>query len=140
MKILFKNEFQEIFLDTELGIFEEQFQTASEELFGDDYIREVSIFGEMIQKNQPEDSPYTNLIVNTLKGGPTMEPKVQEFMHTTLYPKIWDAGIRNKAYCLGEEIISKLSVELTADNNPTGKFKYKFFATREEGVDWLKSL
>ncbi|MEP1097142.1 MAG: hypothetical protein ABJG78_18655 [Cyclobacteriaceae bacterium] len=139
MKTLFKNNYQEILLHPELGIFEQRFLPASQDLFGDDYIREVSIFGETIQKNQSDENPYPNLIVNTLNGGPTMEPKVQEFMHAEFYPMIFDAGIRTKAYCLGDEILSKLSVELTAENDPNSKFKYKFFANLEEGMDWLRN-
>lgn len=138
MKSFFKNEYQEIFLHEEEGIFEERFTEASSEIFGDAYIREVSIFGDLIKENQPE-IPYHKLIINTLNGGPTMEPRVQEFMHSTLYPKLWGYGIRAKAYCLGAEIISKLSVELTAkgNTNKENEFSYKFCATLEEGITFL---
>ena len=140
MKTLLENEYQEILFHEDLGIFEERFKEASAHIFGKDYIREVSLFGKAIVDNQSKDKPHTKLIINTLAGGPTMEPQVQQFMHDEFYPMILEAGIKHKAYCLGPEVISKLSVELTADSDPKQQFNYRFFATFEEGVDWLKTI
>lgn len=140
MKILLETEYQEILFHDELGIFEERFKPASSEIFGKDYIQEVSLFGRAIVENQPEGQPHSKLIINTLAGGPTMESQVQQFMHEEFYPTILKAGIKHKAYCLGSEIVAKLSVELTADNDPRKQFNYRFFATLEEGIEWLKTI
>lgn len=135
---LLETEYQRILMYDDLRICEQRFKKASQLLFGDDYIREVSLFGDLIIKSQTPENPFYKLLVNTLDGGPTMEPRVQEFMHHDLYPKLVEAGITTKAYCLGHEIIAKLSIELTADNDPIKQFNYKFFATLEEGIEWLK--
>lgn len=136
---LLENDFQKVLFHDDLGICEQRFKPASEMLFGDNYIREVSLFGDTILKARKEENPFYKLIINTLAGGPTMEPKVQDFMHNDLYPKLVKAGITTKAYCLGEEIIAKLSVELTADNDPKKQFNYQFFSSLEDGIAWLKT-
>ncbi|MEO9485315.1 MAG: hypothetical protein ABJG47_17790 [Ekhidna sp.] len=140
MKTLLENEYQEILLHEDLGVFEERFKEASSHIFGEDYIREVSFFGKAIVENQSKEQPFSKLIINTLAGGPTMEPQVQQFMHEEFYPMILKAGIRHKAYCLGPEIIAKLSVELTVDNDPRQQFNYQFFATLEESMAWLQTI
>lgn len=140
MKTLLENRYQTILLYESEGIFEERFKKASSDINGKNYIREVSLFGKAISENQPEGQPYSKLIINTLAGGPTMEPHVQKFMHEEFYPILLEAGIRHKAYCLGPEIISKLSVELTASDDPRQQFNYQFFATLEAGIEWLTSF
>ena len=140
MKTLIETEYQEILFYEDQGIFEQRFKEASKYIFGEDYIREVSLFGRAMVENQTDNKSHSKLIINTLAGGPTMEPIVQQFMHKKFYPMLIETGIKHKAYCLGAEVISKLSVELTAENDPRQQFNYKFFATLEEGLDWLKTF
>lgn len=139
INVLYENEYQQVLSYPDEGIYEQRFKAASEVLFGEDYIREVKIFGEQIVATQNPESPFRKLVVNTLDGGPTMEPMVQEFMHAEFYPMLVEAGITTKAYCLGAEILSKISVELTAENDPRKQFNYKFFATLEEGLEWIRN-
>ena len=138
-EIIFENDFQQVVVYNELGIYEERFKAISAELFGDSYIREVTLFVDMVIAANEDGKSIQKLIISTIEGGPTMEPRVQDYMHEELYPRLAQSGVTAKAYCLGEEIISKLSVELTADSDPNKLFDYKFFATIEEGIDWLKS-
>lgn len=140
MKTLFENEYHKVLLDEDEGIFELRYSAKSSELYGDAFIREIILVGDIMEAHQTKDKRYNHLLLNTLKGGPTMEKKVQEYMHDTVFPRSIEIGITAKAYCVGEEIISRLSIELTSENAPNSQVHHKFFSTREDGWTWLKSL
>lgn len=137
MIVLLENDYVTLYRHDDIKAYEQRFKPESVELFGKSYINQMKIFGEEIEKSQRESRDYPNLIINTTNGGPTMEPEVQEWMHSHFYPILSANNITTKAYCLGQEIISKLSVELTAEDDPNALFRFKFFATLEEGIDWI---
>ncbi len=139
MTLLEKNEFVEIYLHNDIKAFEQRFLKPSSDLFGEKYIDQMKLFGNVITQQLNAGINFPNLIINTTQGGPTMEPLVQDWMHSVFYPFLEEKKITTKAYCLGEEILSKLSVELTADDKSNSPFKYDFFATLKEGMEWLKA-
>jgi len=133
-----ENEYVEIYRHDDIMAFEQRFKAASEDLFGKGYIEQMKLFGEAIINQKNEGHNYPNVIINTTKNGPTMEPEVQDWMHETFYPLLAENKITTKAYCLGEEILSKLSIELTAGDNSNALFRFKFFSNLEEGREWLR--
>lgn len=133
-----EDDYMEIYRHNDIKAFEQRFKTASGELFGAGYINQMKIFGDIIVKEKSQGHDYPNVIINTTDNGPTMEPEVQDWMHSTFYPLLVEQKITTKAYCLGEEILSKLSVELTAGDDPNSLFKFKFFSNLEDGIEWLR--
>ena len=140
MKQLFENDYQTIYLHEDNNIFEQRFKSKSQEIFGEAYINEMRIFGDQMAANQTSEKEVSKLIINTLDGGPTMEPSVQTWMHNNFYPQISNIGIKSKAYCLGEEILAKLSIELTVEDDPNALFKYQFFSSLEDSINWLNAI
>ncbi|MFT5821269.1 MAG: hypothetical protein ACI8ZM_002521 [Crocinitomix sp.] len=140
MKQLFENQFQTIYLHENLDVFEQRFKSDSQNIFGEAYIKEMRIFGDYMNTHQTPDKKISKIIINTLDGGPTMEPSVQKWMHDIFYPQISENGIKSKAYCMGEEIVAKLSIELTAEDDPNAMFKFQFFSSLEDGINWLSAI
>ena len=138
MILLDENEFMGVYRHDDINAFEQRFKNASIDLFGEGYINQMRIFGKLIGSEIESGHAYPNIIINTTENGPTMEPEVQEWMHNTFYPLLVDYKITTKAYCLGEEILSKLSVELTAGDDPNSQFKFKFFSNLDDGIEWLR--
>jgi hypothetical protein len=138
MEALFVNDYQAIYYYEDLGALEQRFTAKSTRISGDTYMDEMRIFNRLIEANQTEDKKINKLIINILAGGPTMEPKVQEWMHRYFYQQIAKMGIKYKAYCVGEEILANLSIELTAEDDPNDLFKYKYFESLKDGLAWLE--
>ncbi|MFD1553534.1 hypothetical protein DNU06_07615 [Putridiphycobacter roseus] len=82
---------------------------------------------------------YKSIIINTIEGGTTIAQKSQEYIHKVLYPFLLAQNIQNKLYCLGEEVISKLSITLTAETADSKKFNNQFFATHDACVHYIKN-
>lgn len=139
MTLLEENDFVKLYRHDDIKTFEQRFKNASGDLFGKGYISQMEIFGNIIINQINQGYKYPNIIINTTENGPTMEPEVQEWMHTKFYPLLVENNITTKAYCLGEEILSKLSVELTAEEDPNALFKFNFFADLASGMEWLRT-
>ena len=138
MNLLFESKYQKIIYHEDVNAIEQRFNELSNEIFGDEYIKEIESYGKIIQEFNQENKTCHKLIINILDGGPAMSPKIQEFMHNDFYPRIVKAGITTKAYCFGEEIIANLSVEMTAEENPKSQFVFEYFSDLEVAKAWLK--
>lgn len=140
MTSIHKSNYFELIVHPEIKTFEARFFKDAEKLLDEKFRVEYTLLTRLLDENQTKDDPFSNLLVNTLAGGPIMEPVMQKHMHEIVYPKFWEVGIRTKAYCLGEEIISRMSVELTVQQAPEAKFQDRFFGSLEEAKEWLASL
>ncbi len=139
MTLLLENDFAEILRHDNVKAFELRYKPTSVNLFGERFIEQMTILKDQIIEQAALGHTFQNLIINTINGGPTIEPEVQEWMHSTFYPLLIENNITTKAYCMGEEIISKLSIELTADDKSNSSFKYDYFSSLEDALKWIKN-
>lgn len=132
MKNLFQNEFMKLNYYAEISTLEQEFLPRSEELFDRFYKEQMLIFLKRVEEHLPKQ-----LIINILKGGPTMNPEIQQWMQDNVYNHLFDLGVKRKAYILGEELVAQLSIKQTAEEDPNQKFEYSYFSDHAKALEWL---
>lgn len=115
-----------------LSVLEQEFLPESQELFDKFYIEQMLNFLEAIKYYTP-----AQLMINILQGGPTMNPEAQLWMQENFYVEISKYGVKRKAYLLGEELIARLSIKQTAEEDPNPRFVYQYFSDKDKAIDWL---
>lgn len=132
MTVIFENEYMRLNSYEDFNTLEQEFLPASEELFDKFYIEQMIIFLDAVKRLKP-----AQLMINVLNGGPTMNPEVQNWMQNTLYKELILCGVKRKAYLLGEELVARLSIKQTAEEDPNQDFDYAYFSDRNKAIDWL---
>lgn len=133
MKEVFQNRYMKLKFHEKVNTLEQEFLPDSAELFDRFYKEQMNIFLKTIKEYMP-----SQLIINVLQGGPTMNPEVQEWMQTNFYDELVVCGVKRKAYLLGEELIAKLSIKQTAEEDPNQQFEYKYFSKHSKALQWLE--
>ncbi|MEL7004288.1 MAG: hypothetical protein AAFN93_16345 [Bacteroidota bacterium] len=135
METVFQNEYMNIHYYGEIRTLEQEFLPKSEELFDRFYQEQMLGFLEFAKVKLP-----VQLIINVLKGGPTMNPEIQKWMQDNYYDHLVEIGVKRKAYLLGEELVAQLSIKQTAEEDPNQKFEYSYFSDHNDALEWLSSF
>ncbi len=139
MILLNKNTYMEIYRHDNVKAFEQRYLPESANLYGENHLNQMILFKEILLNQLAGGKYFPNLIINTVNGGPTMELNAQEWMHNVFNPFLSENNFTTKAYCLGDEILSKESVRITAEDNSNSTFNFNFFSTLEDGLTWLEA-
>ncbi|MDX1350874.1 MAG: hypothetical protein R3279_11525 [Putridiphycobacter sp.] len=137
---VYKDAFMVLYRDDQYQFYEIRYTPNAFNLFKIEDAKTV-INNSMIafQKEIDKNHNYQILIINTLDGGPTIERQTQEYVHSVLFPFFIKHGIQTHLYCLGEEVISKLSMSVTAEKYQSEDIQSHFFARYKDCIDWIKT-
>ncbi len=135
---VYQDKYMSIYRLDELGTFEIKYSVNAFDLF--DFNDAVKVIDQVmieIKKQLDAGFTYSIILLNTLDGGPTIEHQAQNYVHTQLFPFYLKNNICTKVYCLSEEIISKLSMTVTAEKDPSKKFTNVFFSNYKDCIEWI---
>lgn len=131
MKLLYKSKFVEILYDSQKSLIIDKFLPDTIDMTVNDFKSEMLIFVEMCEKYLPKRE-----LVHLLDMDFVIDIGMQDWMNLEIFPK-YQGIIKLMAFVMPTELVPKLSISQTMDEEEGKKFKQSYFDNEEEAIDWL---
>lgn len=129
----YNSEYLTINYNKSLSLIEFRWKPQSAELSDDiiksEFLKEV----ELCEKYNPK-----NLLINTKDFQYVITPELQEWTDNSIFPKYIEAGVKQIAIVVGEDIFANVSVEQTMDEENASTIQSEYFTSEEDAIEWLK--
>lgn len=123
--------YAEIHYFPEKELIEQRFLPATINMKIDDFKQEMETFAAYCIKNKV---PFH--LIDTKQLAFTIEPKVQEWMNTEIFPRF--EGISKKvAFLIPSDLFAQVSIEQTMSEEESKKYQSAFFDEKTEALKWL---
>lgn len=136
--IFYEDQYLSLIKHEQLKAYELKFKVSALDLFElSDAEKITAIMISKFESVMKVGDNFEIVIINTLAGGPIMVKEVQNHIHETLFPFYIKHNLKTHLLCLSEEVMSKLSMTLTAEDVPTNELTIEFFSNYDDCIAYI---
>ena len=138
--LLYDDKYFSILRHEHLKSFEIRYTETAFDLFHFVEIKKITdLVIKLLTQEIANGHKYGIWIINTIEGGPTIEKVSQKYIHDIFFPFLFENQIMTHLLCLSEEVISKLSMSLVAETDPTEQFNIQYFSKYQDCISYIKN-